>query len=90
MSERLDRAVALVTCAWSGMGEATARALAEPSAPVVLLARRKDRLEKIAAEIEERGGSALLVRGDVACRDEASGPEAGRLHGGDDSVPDGA
>jgi NADP-dependent 3-hydroxy acid dehydrogenase YdfG len=53
-----ERGVAVVTGASSGIGAATARALAAEGFQVVLGARRKDRLEDIAGEI---GGTAIEV-----------------------------
>ena len=61
----LRGAVAVVTGASSGFGELTSRMLAKEGAAVVLAARRADRLEALAAEIEGRGGRALAVRCDV-------------------------
>jgi short-subunit dehydrogenase len=61
----LTGAVVVVTGASSGIGEATARALARRGSSVVLAARRADRLEDLAAWIEDRGGTALAVRCDV-------------------------
>jgi NADP-dependent 3-hydroxy acid dehydrogenase YdfG len=66
----LDGKVAAVTGASSGIGEATARALAGAGAAVALGARRVDRLEAIVSGIDESGGRALAVELDVA--DEAS------------------
>ena len=66
----LSGRVAAVTGASSGIGEATALALARAGAAVALGARRVDRLEALAARIEEAGGRAIAVECDVA--DEAS------------------
>jgi short-subunit dehydrogenase len=57
--------VALVTGASSGIGEATARALADAGHRVALCARRNDRLERLAAEITTRGGEAAAHPVDV-------------------------
>ena len=71
MSEKLDGAVALVTGASSGIGAATAKALAAQGAAVALVARRKDRLEVLASEIEGSGGKALVVEADVTDQAQA-------------------
>jgi NAD(P)-dependent dehydrogenase (short-subunit alcohol dehydrogenase family) len=64
-SGRLGGKVALVTGASSGIGEAAAKALAAQGARVVLAARRKEELDRVAAEIATAGGEALAVRTDV-------------------------
>jgi len=68
MARPLEGTVALVTGASSGIGEATARSLAELGAAVSLVARRKERLEKLAAEISTR---TLVLETDVTNRDQA-------------------
>ena len=48
----LSGRVAVVTGASSGLGEAVARGLAEAGAKVAVIARRQDRLEALAREID--------------------------------------
>src|SRR4051794_16726703 len=71
MSNELRDTVALVTGASSGIGEATARALAAHGATVAVAARRKDRLDALAGEI----GGGPVQGGRPPPRE---GPGAGR------------
>jgi NADP-dependent 3-hydroxy acid dehydrogenase YdfG len=57
--------VVVITGASSGLGAATARHLSSLGAAVVLGARRKEKIDEIAAEINEKGGKALAVATDV-------------------------
>ena len=57
--------VAVVTGASSGLGRAFSKALAENGAKVAVLARRRERLEELKAEIEADGGECLPVVCDV-------------------------
>lgn len=68
--------VALVTGASSGIGEATAVALARAGAAVALAARRKDRLESLAERLRSDGSDVLTLQLDVT--DEGAGREAVR------------
>jgi NADP-dependent 3-hydroxy acid dehydrogenase YdfG len=61
--------VAVVSGASSGMGAATAERLAQLGASVVVLARRKDKLEDVVKSIEAFGGTALALAVDVTDRD---------------------
>lgn len=67
----LSGAVALVTGASSGIGEATARVLALQGAAVALVARRSERIEALGGEIADSGGTALPIEADVADRERA-------------------
>jgi NADP-dependent 3-hydroxy acid dehydrogenase YdfG len=65
MAERLEGTVALVTGASSGIGEATALELAAQGARVAIAARRRERLDDLAARIGAAGGEALVLETDV-------------------------
>jgi NADP-dependent 3-hydroxy acid dehydrogenase YdfG len=68
----IEGKVIVITGASSGIGEATARLLAGRGARVVLGARRTDRLETIAADIQRAGGTARLRAVDVTRRDDVA------------------
>jgi NADP-dependent 3-hydroxy acid dehydrogenase YdfG len=69
MAELSGKAVA-ITGASSGIGEATALTHAKAGASVALGARRKDRIDELAARIEDEGGTAVALEVDVS--DEAA------------------
>ncbi len=62
---RVDGQVAVVTGAGRGIGAATAVALAQAGADVVISARHGDQLEKVAAQVEEAGRRAVVVPADL-------------------------
>jgi NADP-dependent 3-hydroxy acid dehydrogenase YdfG len=70
MEHRLKGKVAVVTGASSGIGAATALALAQEGAAVVMAARRVDRLRELEEVIQAKGGKALAVPTDVTDRDD--------------------
>ncbi len=70
MAELSGKAVA-ITGASSGIGEATALALARAGASVALGARRKDRIDALAARIEDEGGTAVALEVDVTDEGQA-------------------
>jgi NADP-dependent 3-hydroxy acid dehydrogenase YdfG len=69
--QELNGTVALVTGASSGIGEATAIALAQQGASVAIAARRKDRIDALAARITDAGGTALAIASDVTSQEQA-------------------
>ena len=71
----LSGTVALITGASSGIGEATALALAGEGAAVSLVARRRDRLESLAERIQAQGGDGKVsvVEADITAQDQAIG-----------------
>lgn len=66
----IDGKVVAITGASSGIGESTARLLAERGAVVVLGARRTQRLKDIVESIRAAGGSALMCAVDVTRRED--------------------
>ena len=70
-TQNLNGTVALVTGASSGIGEATALALAEQGAAVAMAARRKDRIDALAARITDGGGTAVAIEADVSSQEQA-------------------
>ena len=71
MTTLLTGTTALVTGASSGIGEATAEALAREGAAVALVARRVDRLEALAGRVRGAGGTAMVIEADVTRQPEA-------------------
>src|SRR5580704_13064001 len=72
MTAPLTDTVALITGSSSGIGAATARRLAAEGAAVALVARRRDRLEELAAAISAEGGTVLVVEADVTSEPQAA------------------
>jgi len=70
MSSNIEGKVVVITGASSGLGEATARLLSSNGAVVVLGARRLDRLNSLAAELNARGERALAIGTDVTDSDQ--------------------
>lgn len=68
--QKLRGKTAVITGASAGIGRATALALAQEGAAVVLNARRYDKLTEVVAEITARGGRALAVPGDAGNTEE--------------------
>jgi NADP-dependent 3-hydroxy acid dehydrogenase YdfG len=70
MMSNLQGKVVLITGASSGIGEATARVLAQHGAEVFLGARRNERLEQIVRDIKQAGGTAHACLVDVTKRED--------------------
>jgi NADP-dependent 3-hydroxy acid dehydrogenase YdfG len=70
MTQGIKDKIVVVTGASSGLGEATARLLSAQGATVVLGARRADRLQALAKDLESRGGKALALTTDVRLREQ--------------------
>ena len=83
----LDGRRFVITGASSGIGEATALALASDGAAVALGARRKNRIDELASRIESEGGRAVAIEVDVGEEAQAralierSGEELGGIDG---------
>jgi NADP-dependent 3-hydroxy acid dehydrogenase YdfG len=69
----LSGRVVAITGASSGIGEATALMCAQAGASVALGARRTDRIEALAAQIEESGGATIAMPVDISSEEQAVG-----------------
>lgn len=70
MDNNIKGKVIVITGASSGLGEAAARHLSVQGATVVLGARRKERIDSLAEQLNRDGGKALAVATDVADRQQ--------------------
>ncbi len=69
-SSQLQGRVAVITGASSGIGAAAARLFTAQGAAVVLVARRKERLDDLVLSIEAAGGRAVALAGDVTSAED--------------------
>src|SRR6516162_5554639 len=70
MSNNIEAKVVVITGASSGLGEATARLLCAQGASVAMGARRADRLQSLAKELNSSGAKVLAVTTDVTQCDQ--------------------
>ena len=70
MTQGIKDKVVVITGASSGLGEATARHLAQQGAKLVLGARRQDRIQALARELTGGGSKAVAVTMDVTNRQQ--------------------
>ena len=70
MSNNIEAKVVVITGASSGLGEATARLLCAQGASVAMGARRADRLQSLAKELNSSGAKVLAVTTDVTQHDQ--------------------
>ena len=67
---RLEGKVAIITGGNSGVGEQTAKRFAQEGAKVIITARRKEKLEAVAADIKADGGTVLALQGDISVSED--------------------
>jgi len=67
--QKLNRTI-LITGATAGIGEATALKLAQANTKIIITGRRKDRLEKLSNQLQEKGAEILTLNFDVRNRAE--------------------
>lgn len=72
MSKKLSGSVCIITGASSGIGKASALALANEGANIVLTARRKHRLDELVETIQASGSQAMAVTGDASEEETAT------------------
>jgi NADP-dependent 3-hydroxy acid dehydrogenase YdfG len=70
MTQNIEGKIVVITGASSGLGAAAARLLSEQGAAVVLGARRADRIQALADELNRNGGKALAIATDVTRREQ--------------------
>lgn len=71
LTNSLNGTVAIITGASSGIGEATAKHLADLGARLAVIGRRKERLDYLVSEITQNGGTALAIVADISDRSQA-------------------
>mgnify|MGYP003114687650 CR=1 FL=1 len=69
-NDPINSKVVIITGASSGLGEATARRLADRGAKLVLAARREDRLKDLTEDLKSRGAEAIWQVTDVTDRNQ--------------------
>ncbi|MDG2096322.1 MAG: SDR family NAD(P)-dependent oxidoreductase [Paracoccaceae bacterium] len=68
--EHIKNKTLIITGASQGIGEATARLFAKLGANVALIARSKEKIEKISTDINSNGGKSIAIKCDVSKPDE--------------------
>ena len=67
---RLKNRSVVVTCASSGMGKASVELFVKEGANVIAVARRKERLDALAASLSEEAGRIIVMKGDISLRED--------------------
>jgi len=69
---KLEKKAVIITGASSGIGEASAKWIAREGARVVLVARRRERLDELKRQIQSTGGQALGIGADITSPEDRS------------------